>query len=192
MPQNEKMHSAGLVDGLEGKSIVLVGMMGCGKTAIGRIVASQLGLQFYDADEEIEVAAGMKVAEYFSTYGEEEFRIGERKVIARLLNDNQCVLALGGGAFLSQETRKCVSQNALSVWLRADLDILFSRVMRRPGKRPLLNTADPKKTLAELLKNRESFYGKADIIVDTSNTSKNVTRDWVIAAISKYLGAEKN
>ncbi len=187
MPQNKKLQSADLVEELKGMSIVLVGMMGCGKTAIGRIVASQLGQQFYDADEEIELAAGMKVAEYFSTYGEAEFRNGERKVIARLLNGSQCVLALGGGAFLSRETRECISKNALSVWLRTDLDILYSRVMRRPGKRPLLNTDDPRTTLTELLKDREPYYAMADIIVDTSNTSKNVTRDRVLAAISEHL-----
>ncbi len=192
MPQTEKILPADLVDGLNGMSIVLVGMMGCGKTAIGRIVAGHLGQQFYDADEEIELAAGMKVAEYFSTYGEAEFRVGERKVIARLLNDGQCILALGGGAFLSRETRDCISKNALSVWLRTDLEILYSRVMRRPGKRPLLNTGDPRSTLRELLKDREPCYAMADIIVDTSNTSKNVTRDRVLAAISGHLAIGKS
>ena len=169
---------------------MFVGMMGCGKTAIGRLVANVLGLPFFDADEEIELAAGMSVSDFFSTHGEAEFREGERKVIARLLAGPHGVLALGGGAFLNEETRDCISKSALSLWLRADLEVLYTRVMRRPDKRPLLQTGDPKSTLRELLKKREPYYAMANITVDTSTTSKNVTCDWVTGAIESYLADE--
>lgn len=179
-----------LVGRLDGRSLVFVGMMGCGKTAIGRMVAKVCGLPFFDADEEIEAAAGMSVTDFFATYGESEFRVGERKVIARLLAEEQCVLALGGGAFLLDETRACISDTAISLWLRADLEVLYSRVMRRPGKRPLLQSGDPRNVLRELLVKREPFYTLADIAVDTSITSKNVTCDWVVEAIDEYLSNE--
>jgi len=180
-----------LKDHLRERSIVLVGMMGSGKTAIGRITAAHLGLPFFDADGEIEKAAGMNIADFFSTYGETEFRAGERKVIARLLAEEQCVLALGGGAFLSPDTRECIADNALSLWLRADLEVLYSRVMRRPGKRPLLDTDNPKATLQDLLAKREPVYALADITVDTSTSSKNITRDRVLAAIAGYFGEQE-
>lgn len=179
-----------VIEKLGNRSIVLVGMMGCGKTAIGRITANYLGLPFFDADEEIEKAAGMSVVDIFSNFGEEEFRLGESKVIARLLEANQSVLALGGGAFLTEDTRFNIAEKGISVWLRADLEILYSRVMRRPGKRPLLQTGDPKKTLIELMDKRKPFYAKADLVVDTSVNSKNVTRDRVVEALGKYIENE--
>jgi shikimate kinase len=117
MPEVENKIIVDLVSRLGGRSIVLVGMMGCGKTAIGRLMANYFNLPFFDADEEIERAAGMNVTDFFSTYGEAEFRSGETKVISRLLDQNQSVLALGGGAFLSEETRECVAKNALSLRL---------------------------------------------------------------------------
>lgn len=176
-----------LTENLRGRSIVFVGMMGCGKTAIGRITANYIDLPFYDADEEIEKAAGMSVTDFFQNYGEAKFRAGEQKVIARLLSEGQSVLALGGGAFLSPQTRQCISQNAVSIWLRADLEVIYARVMRRPEKRPLLQTGNPKKKLAQLLEQRQPFYAKADIIVDTLTGSKNTTRDKVTEALSTYL-----
>lgn len=179
-----------MIEKLGHRSIVLVGMMGCGKTAIGRITANYLGLPFFDADEEIEKAAGMSVVDIFSSFGEEEFRSGESKVIARLLENHQSVLALGGGAYLREETRLNIAQKGISVWLRADLDILYSRVMRRPGKRPLLQTGDPKKTLIELMEKRKPYYAKADLTVDTSVSSKNVTRDRVVEALVKFMENE--
>jgi shikimate kinase len=193
---NEKL-AVDLNNKLSGRSIVLVGMMGCGKSAIGRIIANYLGLPFLDADEEIEKAAGMNIADFFSKHGEAEFRDGERKVIARLLGEGQSVLALGGGAFLMEETRDCISRNAVSVWLRAELEVLYARVMRRPGKRPLLQTGDPMATLGELLEIRNPFYALADVAVDTSTSSKNITRKRVVDGISEYLiesapGDEKN
>ena len=175
----------------ENKSVVLVGMMGCGKTAIGRITANALGMPFFDADEEIEKAAGMSVADFFANYGEEEFRTGERKVINRLLTDHQSVLALGGGAFIDDQTRNIIRERGISVWLRADLEVLFSRVMRRPGKRPLLQTDDPRKTLSDLLDKRKPFYAQADLVVDTSLNSKNITRDRVLSALSGLAQTEK-
>ena len=176
-----------LSDQLRGRSIVFVGMMGCGKTAIGRLVAKAVNLPFQDADEEIEKAAGMSVADFFKTYGEEEFRAGERKVIARLLAEGQSVLALGGGAFVSSETRNCVSQNAISIWLRADLKVIYTRVMRRPEKRPLLLTDDPKQKLAQLLEQRQSYYALANLTVDTLASTKNITRDSVLDALNTFL-----
>ena len=175
----------------DGKSVVLVGMMGCGKTAIGRITANALGLPFFDADEEIEKAAGMSVTDFFANYGEEEFRTGERKVIARLLNDHTSVLALGGGAFLDEETRSIIKERGISVWLRADIGVLYSRVMRRPGKRPLLQTDNPRKTLEDLLEKRKPFYAQADLVVDTSLNSKNITRDRVLTALNDLAETER-
>ncbi|MCP4184016.1 MAG: shikimate kinase [Hyphomicrobiales bacterium] len=179
-----------VIEKLGNRSIVLVGMMGCGKTAIGRITANYLGLPFFDADEEIEKAAGMSVVDIFSSFGEKEFRLGESRVIARLLADNQSVLALGGGAFLTDDTRLSIVEKGISVWLRADLDILYSRVMRRPGKRPLLQNGDPKKTLIELMAKRKPYYAKADLVVDTSVSSKNVTRDRMVEALGKFMENE--
>ena len=179
-----------MIEKLGNRSIVLVGMMGCGKTAVGRIAANYLGLPFFDADEEIEKAAGMSVADIFTKYGEAEFRLGESKVIARLLEDNQSVLALGGGAFLTEETRSRIAEYGISIWLKADLEILYTRVMRRPGKRPLLQTKDPKQTLAELITKRNPFYAKADLQVDTSVSSKNITRDRVLDALRNYTDDE--
>ncbi len=173
------------------KSIVLIGMMGCGKTAIGRITAHYLGLQFFDADEEIEKAAGMSVTDIFSNYGEAEFRAGECKVIARLLAENQSVLALGGGAFMTEETRANVADKGVSVWLRADPEVLFSRVMRRPSKRPLLQSDNPREILNELLEKRKPYYQMADLVVDTTVSSKNITRDRVIAALGEFAENEK-
>ena len=175
---------------LAGRSIVFVGMMGCGKTAIGRITAHRLALPFFDADEEIEKAAGMSVTDFFRSYGEAEFRVGERKVIARLLEERQSVLALGGGAFLSCETRKQIGQNAVSIWLRVEIDVLYSRVMRRPQKRPLLQTDNPKKTLSDMLELRTPYYASADIAVDTLNSSKNFTRDRVLDELFTFLAPQ--
>jgi len=188
---NDKVNIS-LSDQLRGRSIVFVGMMGCGKTAIGRLVAKAAALPFHDADEEIEKAAGMSVTDFFKTYGEEEFRAGEHKVIARLLAEGQSVLALGGGAFLSPETRDCISQNAISIWLRADLEVIYTRVMRRPEKRPLLLTDNPKQKLAQLLEQRQPYYALADLTVDTLASTKNITRDSVLGALNTFLMNENN
>ncbi|MDZ4777386.1 MAG: shikimate kinase [Alphaproteobacteria bacterium] len=150
------------------RPIVLVGLMGAGKTTVGRRLAALLRLPFVDADEEIEKAAGLKIAEIFAMHGEEEFRRGERRVIARLLHGPPQVLATGGGAFMNDETRALVLAHATSVWLRADLDVLMRRVEKRDN-RPLLKQGDPRATMERLMAERYPIYGEADLVVDSNN-----------------------
>lgn len=150
------------------RPIVLVGLMGAGKTTVGRRLAAMLRLPFVDADEEIEKAAGLKVSEIFALHGEEEFRRGERRVIARLLQGPPHVLATGGGAFMNDETRALVRAHAISVWLRADLDVLMRRVEKRDN-RPLLKQGDPRATMERLMAERYPIYGEADLVVDSNN-----------------------
>jgi shikimate kinase/3-dehydroquinate synthase len=159
--------------------------MGAGKTAIGKRLAIQLGLPFYDADQEIERAAGMTVAEIFRTHGEAYFRAGEKRVIQRLLANGRIVLAPGGGAFMDPETRQTIRERATSIWLRCPLPILLHRVQGRPH-RPLLNTGDPAETLARLSAERSPIYAQADIIVDGSEDPPNVTTNNVINALNEY------
>jgi len=148
------------------RSIVLVGMMGAGKTSIGRRLARALGWPFKDADAAIELAAGTTIANIFAEIGEAAFRAKERQVIARLLRGERAVLALGGGAFMDPETRALVREMGRSVWLRADLDALVRRTAR-PGKRPLLAEGDPRATLARLLEQRAPVYAQADLVIDS-------------------------
>lgn len=148
------------------RTIVLIGMMGAGKTAVGRRLAAALGWPFADADHEIEAAAGTTIPNIFAEIGEAAFRQSERQVIARLLQGERKVLALGGGAFVNPQTRALVRERGISVWLRADLDVLARRTARR-NDRPLLHTADPKARLAELLEARAPIYAEADLIVDS-------------------------
>ena len=150
------------------RPIVLVGLMGAGKTTVGRRLATLLRLPFIDADEEIEKAAGLKVSEIFALHGEEEFRRGERRVIARLLQGPPHVLATGGGAFMNDETRALVRAHATSIWLRADLDVLMRRVEKRDN-RPLLKQGDPRATMERLMAERHPIYGEADLVVDSNN-----------------------
>ncbi len=149
---------------LGARSIVLVGMMGAGKSTIGRRLSARLGLPFLDADAEIEAAAGMSIADIFESRGEPDFRDGEARVIARLLESGPVVLATGGGAFLRQETRERIRDRAVSIWLKADADIIMRRVKRR-SDRPLLQTADPELTVGRLIGEREPFYRQADLTV---------------------------
>jgi shikimate kinase len=169
------------------RPIVFVGMMGSGKSAIGRLVADELKLRFVDSDAEIVAAAGMSIPEIFEKFGEEHFRSGEKRVVHRLLAEGPLVLSLGGGAFIPQETRDDIAARGISVWLKADVELLLSRVMRRPKARPLLQTADPKATLAELLARREPVYALADIHVESSRLSKRETKDGVMAALNDWL-----
>lgn len=151
------------------RTIVLVGMMGVGKTTIGKRLAQRLGMRFIDADAEIEKAAGYTVPEIFEKFGEAQFRDGERRVIARLLKDEPAhVLAAGGGAFNDPETRKRIAERGISVWLRADLDVLAKRVARR-NNRPLLSGGDTEQKLAALLEQREPVYALAELHLDTSD-----------------------
>ncbi|MGI9353082.1 MAG: shikimate kinase [Rhizobiaceae bacterium] len=176
-----------LLDQLDGRSIVMLGMMGCGKSAIGKMLARKLNLDFKDADAEIEEAAGRSVAEIFEDYGEKEFRRLETRVIDRILNEGPALLALGGGAFMGEETRKIVAENGLSIWLKADLDLLLERVSRRPGKRPLLNKGNPKEILSNLLEEREPVYALADIHVMSRGGTKAEMRDAVLKEMENHF-----
>ncbi|MET0744815.1 MAG: shikimate kinase [Microvirga sp.] len=148
------------------RSIVLVGLMGAGKSTVGRRLAHGLGLPFRDADHEIEAAAGMTIPEIFSIHGETHFRNGERRVIARLLQEGPLVLATGGGAFMNDETRLRISQAGISIWLKADLDVLMRRVRKR-STRPLLQNADPEGTMRRLMEVRYPIYATADLTVES-------------------------
>lgn len=170
------------------RTIVLVGLMGAGKTNIGRRLAQQLGLPFVDADSEIELAAGETIEEIFERRGEAVFRDGERKVIARLLGNPVHVLATGGGAFMDAETRALIRDRGISVWLRADLELLFQRVSRR-NNRPLLKQGNPRETLARLIEQRYPVYALADITVDTVDGPPEATMERVLAALEGQLSA---
>ena len=169
------------------KPIVLVGLMGAGKTCIGTRLAAKLGLPFVDADTEIERAAGCSVPDIFELYGESEFRKGERRVIARLLKDPVHVLATGGGAFMDNATRKEVRNRAISVWLRADLNLLVSRTGRR-ASRPLLENGNRRDILKRLIDERHPIYAKADLVIDSARESPDLTVDRLINALKKFTG----
>ena len=169
---------------LAGRSIVLVGLMGAGKTTVGRRLANRLGLPFADADQEIEQAAGKTIPEIFEEHGEQYFRAGERRVIDRLLKEEPRVLATGGGAYMSAETRAAIAQNGISLWLRADVGLLMKRVRRR-SNRPLLKTADPEATMRKLVDERYPVYAQADLAVD----SKDVPHDQIVEACLTALDA---
>ncbi|OLF78294.1 shikimate kinase [Maricaulis sp. W15] len=164
------------------KTLVLIGLMGVGKTTVGRRLAHALKLDFHDADEAVEQAAGRSVAEIFEDFGEAAFREGERKVIARLLDEPPMVLALGGGAFVDEETRARVKAKATSIWLKADVETLVKRVTRR-DTRPLLRDEDPESVLRALLNKREAAYAEADIHVDASGGSHQITLDAILRAL---------
>jgi shikimate kinase len=169
------------------KTIVLVGLMGAGKTAIGKRLAQRLALDFVDADKEIETAAGCSIAEIFARHGEPSFRDGERRVILRLLENPVHVLSTGGGAFMDPETRARIGERGISIWLRADLDLMLKRVSRRTD-RPLLQVADPKAKLQELMALRYPVYGLADITVDSVDAPPEVTVERVYESLANHLG----
>jgi shikimate kinase len=165
------------------RAIVLVGLMGAGKTKIGRRLAARLNLPFFDSDNEIEAAAGETIEEIFRNRGEAIFRDGERRVIARLLAQPVHVLATGGGAFIDPATRAVVARRAVSVWLRADLDVLLARVSRR-SNRPLLQERDPRAVLAELIERRSPVYAEADLTIDSGDGPPELTVTRTIAALA--------
>lgn len=171
---------------LAGRPIVLVGMMGAGKTTVGRRLAARLGRHFVDSDEEVERAAGMTIEDIFATRGEADFRAGEVRVIARLLKDHDLVLGTGGGAFINTETRALVKQSAVSVWIKADFELLFARVQRR-SNRPLLKTANPRQTLMDLIDKRYPTYAEADVTVVSSDVPQDQVAGEVIEALLIYL-----
>ena len=168
---------------LGARSLVLVGLMGAGKSTVGRRLAQTLQLPFRDADHEIEAAAGMTIPEIFAIHGEDHFRDGERRVIARLLQEGPIVLATGGGAFMNDETRLRIAEHGISLWLKADLDVLMRRVRKRTT-RPLLQNPDPEGTMRRLMEVRYPVYATADITVD----SHEAPHDRVVADIVKALG----
>lgn len=169
-----------------GRTVVLVGMMGSGKTSVGRRLAKVLGWPFQDADWAIEDAAGTSISNIFAEIGEVEFRKRERQVIARVLDDRQRqVLALGGGSFVATETRGLIKQRAISIWLDSDIDILVRRTGRR-GDRPLLTTGDPREILSRLLDERSATYAEADITVDSSSGSLGDVVDRALAALETF------
>ena len=189
LPASEALpNGAALVAALGRRSIVLVGMMGAGKSSIGRRVAGRLGIPFVDADAEIELAADMTIAEIFAVHGEPYFRAGEARVIARLLERGPQVLATGGGAFMNAQTRAALEEKAVSVWLKADLDVLTKRLRRR-SDRPLLKTDDPVATLTNLLQVRDPIYATADVTVLSRDVTHDVIVDEIIAAVGAKLDA---
>ena len=172
--------------GLGDRPIVLIGLMGAGKSAIGRKLAGQLGLPFIDADHEIETAASMSVADIFETYGEPEFRRLEASVMVRLLTGGRSVLATGGGAFMNADTRNAIAASAVSVWLSADIDMLMARVVRK-ATRPLLKTPDPRAVMQRLMDERYPVYATADITVSSRDISKEEMAGTVAAALHAHL-----
>jgi shikimate kinase len=171
------------------KTVVLVGLMGAGKTAIGKRLAQRLELGFVDADKEIEAAAGCSIAEIFERHGEQSFRDGERRVILRLLENPVHVLSTGGGAFMDPETRARVAERGISIWLRADLDLMLKRVSRR-NDRPLLQVADPRAKLQELMDLRYPVYALADITVDSVDAPPEITVERVYDALTAHLRSQ--
>ena len=177
-----------IAEALGRRSIVLVGMMGSGKSSIGRRVALRLGMPFVDADMEIEKAAGMTIADIFSIRGEAEFRSGEARVILRLLEGGPQVLSTGGGAFMNCDTRAVIASKGVSIWLNAELDVLMRRINKRKNDRPLLQTPDPATTLKQLLDLRGPTYAQADIVVQSREVPHDTIVAETIAAIAAHFG----
>lgn len=177
MPQSPSAHARPV-----SRSLVLVGLMGAGKSTVGRRLAARLGLPFVDADAEIERAAGLTITEIFERFGEASFRDGERRVIARLIEGRPTVLATGGGAFVHPDTRRLILERATAVWLDADVDVLADRVSRRDG-RPLLKNRNPREVLAELARVRNPFYAEAQIRVRSQPAPHEATVDAILKAL---------
>lgn len=185
--QDGVTQEADIVAALAGRPVVLVGMMGSGKSTIGRRLGTRLHLPFLDADHEIEIAhAGLTVSEIFAQHGEPYFRDGEARVIARLLEGGSCVIATGGGAMMREETRNRIRDKAVSVWLQADGDVILKRVKRR-ADRPLLQTADPAATIERLIGERSPFYRLADLTIASRDVPHERIVDEVVNALHAYL-----
>ena len=166
-------------------NIVLVGLMGAGKSSVGRRLAQELDLPFTDADHEIVKAAGCSIEDIFTLYGEAAFRDGERRVIARILDCGPQILATGGGAFIDPATRARIKERGISVWLRADIEVLYERTRRRTS-RPLLNNDDPRGTLARFIEQRYPIYAEADIVIDTAQEGPDVTAEQVLESLRAF------
>lgn len=185
--QDGATHESGIVAALGRRPVVLVGMMGSGKSTIGRRLGARLHLPFLDADHEIEIAhAGLTISEIFAQHGEPYFRDGEARVIARLLESGSCVLATGGGAFMREDTRNRIRDKAVSVWLQADGDVILRRVKRR-ADRPLLQTADPAATIQRLIVERSPVYQLADVAISSRDVPHEKVVDECVDAIQAYL-----
>ncbi len=177
---------AAIAAALGTRSVVLVGMMGAGKSSIGRRAALRLGIPFVDADVEIEKAAGMAIPDIFASHGESDFRAGEARVLARLLEGGPQVLATGGGAFMNPETRALIAVKGISVWLKAEYDVLMRRIRRRHD-RPLLKTDDPGATLKKLIEERYPVYGLADLTVQSREVPHDKIVDEIFAALAGHM-----
>ncbi|MFZ1920929.1 MAG: shikimate kinase [Xanthobacteraceae bacterium] len=189
----EQKNTNGVVSGgsivrrLGRRSIVLVGMMGVGKSSIGRRLGLRLGLPFVDADTEIEKAAGMSIADIFARHGELDFRTGEARVIARLLEGGPQVLATGGGAIMNDDTHAAIKAKGISIWLLADVDVLMRRIAKRKNDRPMLQTPDPGETLQRLLAEREPVYAQADIAVQSREVPHDAIVTEIMGALADFL-----
>jgi shikimate kinase len=184
--ENVQVPAAPILARLGTRSIVLTGMMGVGKSSIGRRLATRLGVPFVDADTEIEKSANnMSIADIFARHGEDYFRNGEARVIARLLDSGPQVLASGGGAVMNADTRAAIKAKGVSIWLKADFDVLMRRIAKRKHERPMLHTDDPAETLRQLLITREPVYALADLTVQ----SREVPHDAIVAEIMRALAA---
>lgn len=186
----DRTAESAIVEALGGRSLVLVGMMGAGKSSVGRKLGQRLALPFVDADTEIEAAAGMTIPEIFQVRGEADFRAGEARVVARLLEGGPQVLATGGGAFMNPDTRRLIALKGISVWLRADFDVLMKRIKRR-SDRPLLHTTDPEATLKALMEQRYPVYALADIAMELRDVLHDVIVDELVVAFTRHLVAEQ-
>ncbi|HMK40176.1 MAG TPA: shikimate kinase [Methyloceanibacter sp.] len=186
--RNERL--AEIREALGPRSIVLIGLMGAGKTAVGRRLANRLELPFIDADTEIEVAAGQSIPEIFAEHGEAYFRQGERKVIARLLESGPQVLATGGGAYMNADTQANIKAHGISIWLKAELRVLLKRVGRRDN-RPLLASGDPEAVMKTLMAERYPIYAEADVTVESRDVPHDVIVSAVIDALAARLGCKK-
>lgn len=187
----EKMQSLAdcVASSLGDKSLVLVGLMGVGKTTIGRRLASRLNIHFVDADQEIEKAAGTTIADIFKKFGETHFRNGEQRVIARLLETGPQVLATGGGAFMNKKTRDATKRNGISIWLKADLDVLMKRVSKR-SHRPLLQDDEPEAVMRRLMDERYPVYAGSDLAIDSKEGPHDAVVDEIIKALATHLGCD--
>lgn len=172
---------------LQRRSVVLVGMMGVGKSSIGRRLAARLAVPFVDADTEIEKSADMSIPDIFARHGEPYFRSGEARVIARLLDGGPQVLATGGGAFMNEATRAAIRAKGVSVWLSAEFDVLVRRIAKRKNDRPMLQTDDPAETLRQLLKLRDPVYALADLTVQSRETPHDSIVSEIITALAAHL-----
>ena len=186
---NEQASAAAILGLLGPRSIVLVGMMGVGKSSIGRRLAARLGVPFVDADSEIETAAGMSIPDIFARHGEVYFRNGEARVIARLLESGPQVLASGGGAVMNADTRATIKAKGVSIWLKAEFDVLMRRIAKRKNERPMLQTDDPSETLRQLLITREPFYALADLTVQSREAPHETIVAEIMRALTGFLGA---